>query len=110
MQAVLDFLLLIFITPIETVMKLILEISIDSLGSMGVSIILLSLITNIAIHPLSQLAEKWLEQERNISLGIITCIFLRFINRQFIGFGATKKEENNTKTNGFQFLAPRIKV
>ncbi len=58
----------VLIAPIETVMHLVLSATYAALGSYGVSIFALSLLINLALLPLFQLAEKWQEAERRVQL------------------------------------------
>lgn len=61
-----DILYQIFILPIEAVMHLILSSTYAATGSYGVSIFLLSLLINVSLAPLFQLAERWQEAERQV--------------------------------------------
>lgn len=56
----------VLIAPIETVMHLVLSATYAAVGSYGVSIFLLSLLINLALLPLFQIAEKWQEAERQV--------------------------------------------
>ena len=63
-----ELLYLIFIAPLETIMKGILELSYGYTQSYGFSIIILSLCVNIILLPLYHMAEKWQVSERSIQL------------------------------------------
>jgi YidC/Oxa1 family membrane protein insertase len=56
----------VFILPIETIMQLVLSSVYAATGSYGLSIFVLSLLINVALLPLFQLAERWQEAERNV--------------------------------------------
>lgn len=61
-----DTLYLIFIAPIEWVMRIVIEVFFDISGSYGLAIIALSISANFVILPLYNIAEKWQVQERNM--------------------------------------------
>lgn len=56
----------IFLLPIETIMKLVLELAYKFTNNYGVVIILLSIIINIALIPIYNMAEKWREKDKAI--------------------------------------------
>lgn len=56
----------VLIAPIEAVMHLLLSATYAAVGSYGVSIFILSLLINVALLPLFQIAEKWQEAERQV--------------------------------------------
>jgi YidC/Oxa1 family membrane protein insertase len=56
----------ILIAPLEAVMRLTLSAIYDGTGSYGVSIFFLSLLINVVLFPLFQMAERWQEAERQI--------------------------------------------
>jgi YidC/Oxa1 family membrane protein insertase len=56
----------ILIAPIEGVMRVVLSVIYGAIGSHGVSIFFLSLLINIVLFPLFQLAERWQEAERKV--------------------------------------------
>ncbi|MCT7523249.1 YidC/Oxa1 family membrane protein insertase [Aliarcobacter cryaerophilus] len=56
----------IFLLPIETIMKLVLELAYNFTNNYGVAIILLSIIINIALIPIYNMAEKWREKDKAI--------------------------------------------
>ena len=57
---------LIFIFPLRFVMDLVLRGSFSVTGSVGISIVLLSVAVNTALLPLYYLAEKWQNKERDV--------------------------------------------
>ena len=61
-----NFLYTIFIYPLETLMKIILEFMYYATDNYGLSIILLSIIINILLLPLYYMAEKWKANDRSI--------------------------------------------
>ena len=56
----------ILVAPIEGVMQVVLSKIYEATGSYGVSIFLLSLLINVVLLPLFQIAERWQEAERKI--------------------------------------------
>src|SRR5688572_3976899 len=55
-----------FISPLEAVMRLVLERAYDFTGNYGATILLLSVAVNMILLPLYHLAESWQEAERRI--------------------------------------------
>lgn len=55
----------IFIAPIEMGMQWVLEFSFAKTNSYGLALIILSLVVNIVLLPLYNLAEKWQQEERD---------------------------------------------
>jgi membrane protein insertase Oxa1/YidC/SpoIIIJ len=53
-----------FLFPIETTLKLILELVYKYTANYGLSIILLSIIVNIVLTPIYNITEKWREEDR----------------------------------------------
>lgn len=62
----LDICYLIFISPLELMMKYILELSFSKFASYGLSLITLSLVVNTLILPIYNKADSWQEEERSI--------------------------------------------
>jgi len=56
----------ILIAPIEAVMRVVLSGIYGAIGSYGVSIFFLSLLINVVLFPLFQMAERWQEAERKV--------------------------------------------
>lgn len=56
----------ILIAPIEAVMHVVLSSTYSIVGSYGVAIFVLSLLINLALLPLFQIAERWQEAERQV--------------------------------------------
>lgn len=59
-----ELLYIIFLLPIETIMKLVLELAYKLTNNYGVTIILLSIIVNIMLIPIYNMAEKWKEKDK----------------------------------------------
>ena len=53
-----------FLLPIETILKLVLELAYKYTANYGLSIILLSIIVNIVLTPIYNITEKWREEDR----------------------------------------------
>ena len=56
----------ILIAPLEAVMRVALSTIYGAIGSYGVSIFFLSLLINVVLFPLFQMAERWQEAERQV--------------------------------------------
>ncbi|MCC8194526.1 MAG: YidC/Oxa1 family membrane protein insertase [Deltaproteobacteria bacterium] len=63
---ILDLLFYLCIAPLETAMRHVLFAAFSLTGSWGVSLVLLSLVVNIALIPVYHLAETWQETERSV--------------------------------------------
>ena len=59
-----DLLYILFISPLESVMALVLEWARLHISELGFAILFLSLIVNIALLPIYYIAEKWQKEER----------------------------------------------
>lgn len=78
-----SFLYLVFISPLEFLLQIILENAYGLAASYGLSLILLSLVVQIITSPLYRLAEKWQQKERNLSLKLAPK--MKEINKAFKG-------------------------
>jgi YidC/Oxa1 family membrane protein insertase len=59
-----DLLYAIFISPIEAVLQLVLSVGYSATGHYGASILILSLVVNLALLPIYHIADKWQQAER----------------------------------------------